>query len=326
MARSLASPPDFAPVAAAAWSWVSLAAALLAIPVAPLPPAPSFRPVAAHEPVAASAWEGADRVYEELDRRLRGVAASDRAGLARLIVAEAARAELAPLLVVAVIKVESGFDARAVSPAGAVGLMQVMPPTLREELALASLRAPDPFEPAANVRAGVRYLGRLVATFADLELALMAYNAGPARIRHHLGVGGVPARFRGYPRNVLREARRLAPTASAPLARAAASPRRPLAVAHAATRSAPSSLHARTALRHRAPRGSFPAELLATFAAGAARAGEAIVAAVADPRPAGPPAPASAAPERRACVVTEPALPMSRGRERPRPLERPLPS
>ena len=106
---------------------------------------------------------------------------------------------------------ESGFDARAVSPAGALGLMQLMMPTLREELSRSRLAHLDPFDPAANVRAGVRYLARLVSAFGEVELALMAYNAGPNRIRRHLADGGVPGRLLVYPREVLRRESRLAP-------------------------------------------------------------------------------------------------------------------
>jgi Transglycosylase SLT domain len=319
MARSVAS-THLAPPAAAAWTWAAVGAALLAMPVSRPPQPMALRPVAAHEPVAASPWEGAERVYEELDRRFRHAPAPARDALARLIVEEAARAEVAPLLVLAVIQVESGFDVRAVSPVGAVGLMQLMPPTLREELALASLRATDPFEPAANVRAGIRYLGKLIATFSDLELALMAYNAGPGRIRRHLEAGGVPERFLGYPRDVLRVVERMGVTIPGPRTRPARARRAP-AAAHA-TRPAPPGAEP-TALHHLP--GPLAAEILAAVEASAAAVAEAVAAIDLSRLPV-PPAPTRANPERRACVRDEPALPMSRGRERPRPLERALPS
>jgi len=60
-----------------------------------------------------------------------------------------------------------------------------------------------------NVRAGVRYFRRLVRTFGSTDLALMAYNAGPNRILGYLREGGIPQRFRGYPRRVDVELRRL---------------------------------------------------------------------------------------------------------------------
>ncbi|PWF40458.1 lytic transglycosylase domain-containing protein [Massilia glaciei] len=77
----------------------------------------------------------------------------------------------------AVIKAESNYNANAVSPRGAVGLMQLMPETARRYGAL------DARDPAANVLAGARYLKKLLTLFdADLTLALAAYNAGPAAV------------------------------------------------------------------------------------------------------------------------------------------------
>ncbi len=88
-----------------------------------------------------------------------------------------------PRIVLAVIDVESGGDAGAVSPAGAQGIMQIMPETARE-LDLAA-----PFDPAANIDAGVRYLRQMLQRFGDLRLALAAYNAGPGAVERH---GGIP--------------------------------------------------------------------------------------------------------------------------------------
>ena len=114
---------------------------------------------------------------------------------ADVVAAAAARHRVDPLLVHAVIAVESGHRADAVSPAGAQGLMQLMPATARE-LGLA-----DPLDPAANVEAGVAYLRRLADEFGTV-LALAAYNAGPGTVRRH---GGVPpfAETRAYVRSVV---------------------------------------------------------------------------------------------------------------------------
>jgi soluble lytic murein transglycosylase-like protein len=60
-----------------------------------------------------------------------------------------------------------------------------------------------------NVRAGVRYLHRLVKAFGHEDLALMAYNAGPNRILGYLRAGEIPERFRVYPRRVRAELHRL---------------------------------------------------------------------------------------------------------------------
>lgn len=82
-----------------------------------------------------------------------------------------------PLLVRAVIKVESDFDHRAVSNKGAIGLMQLMPETAND------LRVDDPFDPRANIMGGTCYLGKMISRFdGNLSLGLAAYNAGPSRV------------------------------------------------------------------------------------------------------------------------------------------------
>lgn len=96
----------------------------------------------------------------------------------------AARYGVPPALVKAVIHAESGFDPNAVSPVGAVGLMQLMPDTAT------LVGAQDPFDPKQNIRAGVKYLKYLLVMFnGDKALAVAAYNTGPGKVQKY---GGVP--------------------------------------------------------------------------------------------------------------------------------------
>lgn len=148
-------------------------------------------------------------VEAQLDARAGGLDAGSRVRLAEAILEEAERAWLDPLLVLAMIEVESGWDLDAESSRGARGLMQVRPATFRREAARSGLLGKDPGDPALNVRAGVRYYRRLLDAFGGEDAALMAYNAGPARIRAYLRSGGVPERLRGYPRRVRNEVARL---------------------------------------------------------------------------------------------------------------------
>lgn len=104
-----------------------------------------------------------------------------------IILASAREFDIDPHLIAAVIKNESAFNPRKVSPDGAVGLMQVMPATGRwgaAALQLEDYSDRELAEPAMNVRIGTWYLSRLLDQFQrDLDLALAAYNAGPGRLQ-----------------------------------------------------------------------------------------------------------------------------------------------
>ncbi|MBK0398739.1 lytic transglycosylase domain-containing protein [Limibaculum sp. M0105] len=99
------------------------------------------------------------------------------------IEAAAREARISEALIAAVVVVESGGNPHAVSPAGAMGLGQLMPGTARR------YGVKDPFDPKANLMGSARYLSDLVDMFRnDIVLALAAYNAGEHAVERHSGV------------------------------------------------------------------------------------------------------------------------------------------
>lgn len=127
---------------------------------------------------------------------------------------EAERTHLDPLLLLAVIGVESSFNPHAISPVGAEGLMQLMPVTgqfvaARVNLAWSQRVA---FDPAINIRIGTRYLATLRDAFhGRMDWALTAYNRGPTATHHLLREHrGLPRHIRAlYASRVLRSYERL---------------------------------------------------------------------------------------------------------------------
>jgi len=101
-------------------------------------------------------------------------------------------------LLKAIIRTESGFDHRAVSKKGALGLMQIMPANIK------ALDINDPFNPRENIMGGARYFKQLYKRFnGNLDLALAAYNAGPKAVERHKKIP--PYReTRAYVKKVLR--------------------------------------------------------------------------------------------------------------------------
>ncbi|MGI9860096.1 lytic transglycosylase domain-containing protein [Moorella naiadis] len=137
-------------------------------------------------PVASPAFNrhgGARGVAWENTMNRTATSLPSGANMQDLIGPIAARYNLSPELLRGIVTAESGFDPRAVSPAGAIGLMQLMPATAR------ALGVNDPFDPAANLDGGARYLRQLLDRFqGDTRLALAAYNAGPGAVERYHGV------------------------------------------------------------------------------------------------------------------------------------------
>lgn len=133
--------------------------------------------------------------------------------VAMAIVREADANGIDPLLVVAVIRTESAFDAYAVSGTGAMGLMQMMPTTgtvLAKQQGSALRHARTLFDAELNIELGTTYLAALLREFGTTEDALVAYNAGPRVARWMLKHPASRTRFvAGYPRDVIFEWRRL---------------------------------------------------------------------------------------------------------------------
>lgn len=151
-------------------------------------------------------------VAQHVARRAASLTPAEVAQVSEAIRRGAARFGLTPELVLAVIEVESGFDAFAVSKVGAVGLMQILPSTGKALAARLGLPWRGPrtlFDPAANVTLGIAYLAELRDRFGHWPTALAAYNWGPGAIGRRLSAGApIPD---GYVRRVQAAQRRVAP-------------------------------------------------------------------------------------------------------------------
>ncbi|HYV50090.1 MAG TPA: lytic transglycosylase domain-containing protein [Myxococcaceae bacterium] len=164
-------------------------------------------------PPEAARTSDAAKIDSVLAKRAPELGLTLRGQLCAAIAEEARRAGFDPLLVVAIIDVESDFDEDAVSVRGARGLMQIKPSTLHDIAGRQGLKLTAEevaADPALQVRLGIRYLKQLHQSFGgDLDLALMAYNAGPTRLRKAMKASdGEVESFRRYARLVRRDFRR----------------------------------------------------------------------------------------------------------------------
>ena len=146
------------------------------------PTAHRWKPVASANVRAARSAAAEVSTSEKVSSYVRGKPFTQQE-IEAAIDQAAARHNVDPSLVRAVIKVESNFNPNAVSRTGAMGLMQLMPQTARQ------LKVANPFDPQQNVDAGVRHLKRLMESYGgDVKLSLAAYNAGAGAVARSAGV------------------------------------------------------------------------------------------------------------------------------------------
>ena len=133
--------------------------------------------------------------------------------LSLYIVLKSRETGISPYLVLSLIEVESQFNPAAVSPKGAVGLMQLMPETARQmaqDMGVPHDHAYDLVDPRVNVALGINYILHLKKLYSSKQHILAAYNLGPAALQRRLKSGGpVP---RAYYQKVMEAYKRLNPS------------------------------------------------------------------------------------------------------------------
>ncbi len=174
------------------------------LPLANAPSATTLQPVGVQEVLP----EGFSTIDQVLAKKALGLGMVARKQVAIAIAEESRRAGFDPLMILALIDVESDYQDDAVSPVGAKGLMQIRPTTLYFLAQKEGLRLSyDEVErdPALRVRLGVRYLKTLSDQCGgNLTLALMAYNMGPNKLREKIKAKDLES-YRGYPLAIQRE-------------------------------------------------------------------------------------------------------------------------
>lgn len=154
---------------------------------------------APEEPVTEAPAESRGANGATVHRQSNSFSARPAPNISDVVNEASGKYRLDPDLVNSVIKAESDFKVRALSPKGAQGLMQLMPGTASQ------LGVPDAFDPEANVNGGTKYLRELLERYNfDMVKALAAYNAGPERVEKY---GGVPPYYetRAYVARIVKD-------------------------------------------------------------------------------------------------------------------------
>jgi soluble lytic murein transglycosylase len=200
---------------------LALCAGLCATPLLPRAPHRGPVPVESGEetwaspPIDTEDEIASGKLEDVLARAAPDLGLELREQLAGALVEEGRAAHLDPLLVLAVMRVESEFDEDATSFRGARGLMQLRPSTLAFLAKREGLKLPVEeiqADPVLSTRLAVRYLAQLSRSFhGDLDRTLMAYNAGPHRLHVAFKENDLDRldRLQSYPRSVRRAYRRL---------------------------------------------------------------------------------------------------------------------
>ena len=164
----------------------------------PRPPIVPSQPATMEKQESVPKTKPAEKAPRPGKGALKGDPLEVRRKISASIERAAARFGVPAALIKAVVKAESNYQVQALSPAGAQGLMQLMPATAKE------LGVTDPFDIEQNIRGGAQYLRNMLDQFdGDLRLALSAYNAGPGAVAKY--AGNVPyAETRNYVQRVLR--------------------------------------------------------------------------------------------------------------------------
>lgn len=128
-----------------------------------------------------------EKIIADEIQQIRGIEKESCDWLAQTIVQESVRYGVQPLLIAAIIKIESGYQPGAVSSAGAVGFMQLMPDT-------AAQLGVNPYAPDQNLAGGTKYFAQQLQAFSDMgeyqtAYALAAYNAGPNAVKKGMVYG-----------------------------------------------------------------------------------------------------------------------------------------